>query len=132
MKISPRDATRQGKIASHSASKSNISNVIPLNSQKKGPNIQNKSQVFNKSGPKDGTDNSNVNTSDHNSPKKEVYKSSFQAIEDSTDKKNNEPTVEKRDQEKGNSKGNDISKKRRGPLLPLPSMSPKEDIARYT
>ena len=130
MKISPRDATRQGKIASHSASKSNISNVIPSDSQKKGPNIQNKSQVFNKSGPKDGTSNSNVNTSDPNSPKKEVYKSSFQAIEDSNDKKNNGPAVEKRDQEKEHC--NDIPRKRRGPLLPLPSMSPKEDIARYT
>ena len=39
---------------------------------------------------------------------------------------------EKRDQEKENGKCNDIPKKRRGPLLPLPSMSPKEDIARYT
>ena len=132
MKISPRDATRQGKIASHSASKSNISNVIPSNSQKKGPNIQNKSQVFNKSGPKDGTSNSIVNTSDNDSPKKEVYKSSFQAIEDSNDKKNNEPAVEKRGQEKENGKCNDIPRKRRRPLLPLPSMSPKEDIARYT
>ena len=76
--------------------------------------------------------NTKLTTPDNNSPKKDAYKSSFQSIEGTGEIKNNEHKTEKfAEEEKNKKSNNDSPKKRRGPLLPLPSKFTKEDSQRY-
>ena len=106
------------------------------NSHKKGPNYQNKSQVFNKDESKDSAKASlgndpNINNADTCSPNKDAYKSSFQSIDENIERKSNEDAKENHE-EGGNDKSNlDSPQKKRGSLLPFPSKLPKDDSQRY-
>ena len=72
MKESPCDGTKHGKTSDHSTPKGTTNNVNDLNSQKKGPNFLNKSQVFNKDGSTDSINTSQVDREENRLPKKDA------------------------------------------------------------
>jgi hypothetical protein len=112
-----------------------INNKVLTDFHKKGPIHLKNAQVFNKDGTKDRPSTSMVNAKgsqvDINSQKTDSAKSSLQILGVRGDAKDVEGGEQLDEKEKLQMPNNDLPKKRRGPLLPLPPTITKDDTSRY-